>query len=100
MDPRLTANSDDHYVSYLLRLWQVVENGKAGWRATLEEPRTGKRHVFSSAGSLVEFLSALTHSVTPIHVEHRINSVDQLNFEVRVRIILEGEGENEAQRSS
>ncbi len=44
------------YASYLLRLWQVNQNGKATWRASLESTRTGTRQNFASLGELFAFL--------------------------------------------
>jgi len=44
------------YLAYLLRLWQVDENDRPVWRASLEDPRTGERRGFASLEMLVEFL--------------------------------------------
>lgn len=43
------------YRSYLLRLWRVSEE-KPVWRASLEDPRTGNRMLFSSLDELFAFL--------------------------------------------
>lgn len=45
-----------NYLSYLLRLWRVDEDGRQVWRASLEDPRTGERRGFTSLGQLMEFL--------------------------------------------
>ena len=44
------------YRSFLLRLWCVKQNGELTWRASLENPRTGQKHFFSSLEALSEFL--------------------------------------------
>ena len=44
------------YLSFLLRLWRVKQNGENGWRASLENPRTGEVRGFASLDALVEFL--------------------------------------------
>ena len=43
-----------HYRSYLLRLW--CEKPDRRWRASLEDPRTGKRIGFASLEQLFAFL--------------------------------------------
>lgn len=52
------------YRAYLLRLWQAdrVAGGCAGWRASLEDPRTGERLGFASMEQLFAFLLAITES--------------------------------------
>jgi hypothetical protein len=44
------------YLAYLLRLWQVDENGRPVWRVSLEDPRTGERRGFASLEMLMKFL--------------------------------------------
>ena len=39
-----------NYYAFLLRLWR--ENGRAPWRAALENPHTGEKHTFSSPEQL------------------------------------------------
>jgi hypothetical protein len=46
------------YRSYLLRLWQVKQNGEWDWRASLEEVETGKRWIFINLEMLFSFLQA------------------------------------------
>ena len=43
------------YRSYLLRLWRA-ETLDQGWRASLEDPRTGQRIGFASLEQLFAFL--------------------------------------------
>ncbi len=44
------------YFSYLLRMWQAEEEGRLVWRASLENPRTGKILFFASLLDLFRFL--------------------------------------------
>jgi hypothetical protein len=46
MDPM--NEESDVYHAYLLRLWSVLVQGKRQWRASLESPHSGERHVFAS----------------------------------------------------
>jgi hypothetical protein len=56
------SSTSDHetfeYHSFLLRLWQVMEDGKPTWRFSLEDPVSGERIGFSRLGELVDFLVA------------------------------------------
>lgn len=53
------ANENRRYHSYLLRLWQVEQNGRLTWRASLEDAQTGKRLGFASPAALYAFLDEL-----------------------------------------
>lgn len=57
------------YRAYLLRLWQADReaSGCAGWRASLEDPRTGERLGFASLEQLFAFLLAFTESEANQH---------------------------------
>jgi hypothetical protein len=57
-----TVSSDRKYLSYLLRLWKVEENGESVWRASLEETHSGKKYGFANPESLFMFLSEQTRS--------------------------------------
>ncbi|MBI5878292.1 MAG: hypothetical protein HZB53_11635 [Chloroflexi bacterium] len=46
------------YRSYLLRLWRAETLGQ-GWRASLEDPRTGERIGFASLEQLFAYLMEL-----------------------------------------
>ena len=47
------------YRVYLLRLWQAGDaDGQPGWRAALEDSRTGGRHGFADLARLCVFLEA------------------------------------------
>ena len=57
------------YVSFLLRLWRVSDEGKsqpgtkkAEWRASLENPHTGERKGFTDLDELFSFLRARTEA--------------------------------------
>jgi hypothetical protein len=44
------------YISYLLRLWQTSDGTTSIWRASLEDPRSGKRRGFAGLEQLCAFL--------------------------------------------
>ncbi len=44
------------YLSYLLRLWQVEQDGENVWLASLQDPRTGERYGFARLELLFEFI--------------------------------------------
>lgn len=44
------------YLSYLLRLWFVRQNGYGIWRASLEDPHDGTRSSFANMEALINFL--------------------------------------------
>jgi hypothetical protein len=44
------------YLAYLLRLWQIQDKGKIGWRASLENAHTGEKLAFAHLDELVGFL--------------------------------------------
>jgi hypothetical protein len=48
------------YRSYLLRLWQVEQNGNFTWRCSLEETRSGQCQNFASLEALLAYLLAET----------------------------------------
>lgn len=50
------------YLSFLLRLWQVKQNGDEAWRASLEDSHTGARQGFASLEALMKFLLQQTRS--------------------------------------
>ena len=47
-----------HYLSYLLRLWQVRDGERLVWRALLERPGSGERLGFATPEALFDFLRA------------------------------------------
>ena len=49
-----------NYRSYLLRMWQVEQNGEPAWRASLEEAESGKRRAFPDLDALFSYLHAET----------------------------------------
>ena len=48
------------YYSFLLRLWQVKEDGGQEWRATLENVESGEKRGFTSVEELLAYLSQVT----------------------------------------
>ena len=64
----------NHYYAYLLRLWpgDAGTEGAAGWRATLEDARSGERLGFASLEQLFAHLMQLaeTYGKTPVDTRH------------------------------
>lgn len=54
-----------HYLSYLLRLWRTSDGEKQVWRASLESPGTGERQGFASLKDLFDFLRTQTDQTVP-----------------------------------
>lgn len=52
------AGKQQKYLSYLLRLWQVIVDGQPVWRASLESAQTGQHRGFASLAQLTAFLEA------------------------------------------
>jgi hypothetical protein len=48
------------YLAYLLRMWRVIEDGGARWRASLERPGDGEQLVFASLEAAFDFLQECT----------------------------------------
>jgi hypothetical protein len=48
------------YLSFLLRLWPVRQNGSETWRASLENPHNGKQRGFTCLEALMDFLREQT----------------------------------------
>ena len=48
------------YISYLLRMWRSGESEAAVWRASLEDPMTGKRQGFRTLPDLFAFLERVS----------------------------------------
>jgi hypothetical protein len=53
---RLVRERTRPYLAYLLRLWQVRDEGQTGWRASVENVHTGERLGFASLTELWAFL--------------------------------------------
>jgi Arc/MetJ-type ribon-helix-helix transcriptional regulator len=51
------------YLSYLLRLWLVNEDGHPEWRASLKSARTGRELGFQRLEELFEYLQRQTATV-------------------------------------
>ena len=54
----MTAERD--YEAYLLRLWRVYSQGKAAWRASVENAHTAERKGFTNLDDLFDFLRQQT----------------------------------------
>lgn len=48
------------YQSYLLRVWRTTQGETGGWRAALEDIRTGQWHGFASLSAAFTFLDLQT----------------------------------------
>jgi hypothetical protein len=48
------------YLSYLLRLWRVQEEGKPIWRVSLQSPQTRECKGFANLDALFDFLRRQT----------------------------------------
>jgi hypothetical protein len=55
------------YLSYLLRLWLVNEDGNPVWRASLKSARTGRELGFQRLEDLFEYLQTQTAAVPGGH---------------------------------
>jgi hypothetical protein len=55
------SNERPEYLSYLLRMWRVREEGGTRWRASLERPSNGERLAFTSLEAAFDFLRERTH---------------------------------------
>jgi hypothetical protein len=49
-------NRQQHYRSYLLRMWQCSDDETSAWRASLEAPGTGERRGFARLEDLFLWL--------------------------------------------
>lgn len=52
----------NHYLSYLLRLWQIKEKGKLIWRASLESVHTNEKIGFPNLNRLLDYLKKQINS--------------------------------------
>jgi hypothetical protein len=51
---------ESHYLSYVLRLWQVKRADRASWRASLENSISGDRLGFADLEALFTYLEWVT----------------------------------------
>ena len=70
-------NKQQHYLSYLLRLWQTSDRGKQVWRASLEIPGAGERQGFASLEDLFDFLQTQTGQTVPQDKQNRAYDKDK-----------------------
>ena len=52
------TQEQEHYHSFLLRLWRAGNGGEPVWRASLESPHTGEHLGFANLGELFAYLEA------------------------------------------
>lgn len=48
------------YLAYMVRLWRAEGDEEPVWRASVESPHTGERHVFANVSALIAFLESQT----------------------------------------
>jgi hypothetical protein len=65
MEKMPMSDEPDAYQTYLLHLWRAKSHGKWQWRASIETPHTGERHVFASLEQLFAYLSGKCDSQVP-----------------------------------
>jgi hypothetical protein len=65
------------YLAYLLRLWQIQDKAKTGWRASLENVHTGEKLAFAHLDQLVAFLRERIGLAPPAVRLVRDESTDQ-----------------------
>jgi hypothetical protein len=56
MNKSAMIQNQSNYESYLLRVWQVRQDGQVVWRASLESTRTGTRENFADLKQAFAFL--------------------------------------------
>lgn len=54
-----------HYRAYLLRLWQMDNEGQPVWRISLEEVGGAERLVFQDVAAFFGFIESLTIQIGP-----------------------------------
>lgn len=62
-------SEQQHYLAYMLRLWQINNGGEPVWRISLESPHTGERHGFGSLELLFAFLETQTSGQLALQVQ-------------------------------
>ena len=60
--------SETHYQAYLLRLWQMDNEGQPVWRISLEEVGGAEKLVFQDVADFFGFIKALTSQIGPDEV--------------------------------
>jgi hypothetical protein len=72
---------EPEYLSFLLRLWPVTQEGRTIWRASLESSQTGERFGFSDIEALFYFIehslsspAALKPLLSTELVAHRVEA--------------------------
>ena len=71
------SKTEQHYLSYILRLWAETHESDLVWRASLEDVQSGERIGFSGLAGLILFLEA--KGVTPANLINTLSTHDRLN---------------------
>jgi hypothetical protein len=66
----MSSDIRQDYLAYMVRLWRITGDPEPVWRASVENPHTGERHVFASVSALLAFLQSQTGQ-TPSQEPHR-----------------------------
>jgi hypothetical protein len=77
---RITGMTTIHqrpYLSYLLRLWQVYQDGQQIWRASLESAQTGALLYFANLAELTAYLAQQVRTAEHQHEEEVIHRLLQ-----------------------
>jgi len=85
------------YYAFLLRLFQVVENGQSAWRVSQQEPGNEQLQKFSSLQEFVEFLMSITKQTNSYSIHHQLverKANDGTTIEIKL-IITSPRGEQE-----
>jgi hypothetical protein len=56
----MSPDTRQDYLAYMVRLWRTAGDPEPVWRASVESPHTGERHVFASVPALLAFLQSQT----------------------------------------
>ncbi len=66
------------YRAYLLRLWQTTDGDRMVWRASLEQPGTGRRLGFAGLQELVSYLERTVADEPPTAEVEGVESLARL----------------------
>lgn len=77
------------YYAYLLRLFQVVEQGQSVWRISLQEPGNEQFQKFTSVQEFVEFIMTKTEQ-TPHYTFHHqfVERKEDEDTTIEVKLII------------
>ena len=69
------------YLAYLVRLWQVRDEGLGGWRASVEDAHTGERWGFAGPLELLAFLQEQIGICMPVNGLEKDERTPKTSFE-------------------